>query len=177
MNNYLVLSALGTDKPGLVDKLSQTILEQNLNIEDSRMSVLGGEFAIMLLLTGSENQLTSFEKHLQAIQNKLDELTITIKRTRARRTDSETMPYKVEVMALDNPGIVNSLASFFSQRQINIEDMHTQSYAAPHTGSQMFSVNMTIGIPASTKTSQLREEFITHCDNLNLDATLESSRS
>ncbi|MCK4709738.1 MAG: glycine cleavage system protein R, partial [Gammaproteobacteria bacterium] len=49
MNKQLVLSALGTDQPGLVDKISRHILDLKLNIEDSRMSVLGGEFAIMLL--------------------------------------------------------------------------------------------------------------------------------
>ncbi|MCK5262904.1 MAG: glycine cleavage system protein R, partial [Gammaproteobacteria bacterium] len=53
MNQKLVITALGADRPGIVDELSNTLLTHQLNIEDSRMSVLGGEFAILLLVTGS----------------------------------------------------------------------------------------------------------------------------
>jgi len=55
MNKNLVISALGNDKPGIVNELSKTILDQGGNISESRMTVLGGEFAMMLLVTGSED--------------------------------------------------------------------------------------------------------------------------
>ena len=50
MDSYLVVSALGTDRPGLVEALSETVVESGCNINDSRMAVLGGEFAIIMLL-------------------------------------------------------------------------------------------------------------------------------
>jgi glycine cleavage system transcriptional repressor len=83
------------------------------------------------------------------------------------------MPYAVEVVALDHPGIVKKLASFFSQRNINIEDLSTTSYAAAHTGTPMFAVNMTVGIPSNLHLGTLRDEFMEYCDSLNLDAVLE----
>jgi glycine cleavage system transcriptional repressor len=83
------------------------------------------------------------------------------------------MPYLVEVVALDHPGIVNSLANFFSDHHINIEDLDTGTYAAPHTGTQMFSVQMTIAIPAEMHIAALRDEFMDFCDTMNLDAVLE----
>ncbi|HDJ86419.1 MAG TPA: glycine cleavage system protein R, partial [Chromatiales bacterium] len=43
MNNLLVVSALGQDRPGIVNELSLAILNCGCNIEDSRMTVLGGE--------------------------------------------------------------------------------------------------------------------------------------
>jgi glycine cleavage system transcriptional repressor len=79
----------------------------------------------------------------------------------------------VEVVALDHPGIVHSLAGFFSQREINIEDLITESYAAPHTGTPMFSVHITIGIPSNLHIAVLRDEFMDFCDSMNLDAILE----
>ena len=48
--NYLVISALGRDRSGIVDELSKTILDHDCNLADSRMTVLGGEFAILLLI-------------------------------------------------------------------------------------------------------------------------------
>ena len=51
-NNYLVISALGKDHPGIVNTLTKTILNHGCNIVDSRMTVLGGEFAIIMLISG-----------------------------------------------------------------------------------------------------------------------------
>jgi glycine cleavage system transcriptional repressor len=79
----------------------------------------------------------------------------------------------VEVVAMDHPGIVHSLAGFFSQRDINIEDMVTSTYAAAHTGTTMFSVSMSVGIPTDIHIASLREEFMEFCDSLNLDAVME----
>ncbi|HDO34642.1 MAG TPA: glycine cleavage system protein R, partial [Chromatiales bacterium] len=53
MNNLLVVSALGQDRPGIVNELSLAILNCGCNIEDSRMTVLGGEFAVILLVSGN----------------------------------------------------------------------------------------------------------------------------
>jgi glycine cleavage system transcriptional repressor len=77
------------------------------------------------------------------------------------------------VVALDQPGIVHNLARFFSQRQINIQEMITSSYPAPHSGTAMFSVHMNVDIPAKTQISTLREEFMDFCDQMNLDAVIE----
>ena len=46
MSQKLVITALGADRPGIVNELSEALYARQLNIEDSRMSVLGGEFAI-----------------------------------------------------------------------------------------------------------------------------------
>ena len=67
----------------------------------------------------------------------------------------------------------SNLASFFSQRGINIEDMTTATYAAAHTRTPMFSVHMSVGIPAKIHISALRDEFMDFCDAMNLDAVLE----
>ncbi|MBM3890900.1 MAG: glycine cleavage system protein R, partial [Verrucomicrobia bacterium] len=45
MRQYLVVSAVGQDRPGIVDRISEFILDHDCNIEDSRMAILGGEFA------------------------------------------------------------------------------------------------------------------------------------
>ena len=70
-NNYLVLSALGKDRPGIVDDLSRTIYQLNCNIVDSRMTVLGGEFAILLMLEGPWNQLAKLEGQIPELQKRL----------------------------------------------------------------------------------------------------------
>lgn len=169
---YLVISALGEDHPGIVNHLSRAILEHGCNIEDSRMTVLGGEFAAMLLVEGKWNTLAKIENALPELERQLG-MTIISKRTGQRATNTKLLPYAVDVVAMDHPGIVNNLAGFFADRKINIEDMATSTYAAAHTGTPMFSVHITVGIPADMHIAGLREEFMDYCDGLNLDAVLE----
>lgn len=170
--NHLVISALGRDRPGIVDQLARAIYELDCNIGDSRMTVLGGEFAILLLVEGPWNLLAKLEDQVPDLQERLD-LTITTKRTEERSSGGQLLPYGVDVVALDHPGIVYGLARFFSEKGINIEDMTTGSYTAAHTGTPMFSVRMSIGIPADIHIAALRDEFMDFCDNMNLDAVLE----
>ncbi len=172
MNNQLVIAALGEDKPGLVDRLSGWVTESGCNIADSRMTVLGGEFAVLLLVTGNWNNLAKLENQCDTMQDQLG-MTLHIKRTEQKPVEGDFLPYGVDVVALDHPGIVHNLASFFSQRSINIQDLSTSTYAAAHTGTQMFAVHMVLDVPASTHIATLREEFLDFCDRLNLDAVIE----
>ncbi len=172
MKNYLVVSALGEDRPGLVNELSRVILECDCGIVDSRMTVLGGEFAILLLVLGNWNTLTKLEMQLKRLEQTLS-MTIVTKRTEGRTPTGDVLPYAVEVVAVNQPGVVHHLAGFFAGRSINIEDMVTRSCSAPHTGTPMFSVNLAVGIPAGTHIAMLREEFLDFCDELNLDAVME----
>lgn len=169
---YLVISALSEDHPGIVNALSKAILEHGCNIEDSRMTVLGGEFAAILLVEGKWNTLAKVENALPEIERKLD-MRIMSKRTGERTGGANLLPYAVDVISMDHPGIVNNLAGFFAERSINIEDINTSTYAAAHTGTPMFAVHMTIGIPADQHIAGLRDEFMDYTDGLNLDAVLE----
>jgi len=172
VKNYLVISALGENRLGLVNELSRAILECGCRILDSRMTALGCEFTAIMLVHGNWNTLAKLEVQLKRLEQPLG-MSIAVKRTEGHKRRGNILPYAVEVIAIDQPGIVHSLASFFSQRSINIEDLITRSYSAPHTGTPMFSVNMTIGIPASLSIAMLREEFMDFCDELNLDAVME----
>lgn len=173
--NYLVISALGKDRSGIVDELSKAILDIGCNIADSRMTVLGGEFAILLMVEGNWNTLGKLEEAIPALEQQLD-LTVIVKRTEGRNRSDPSLPYVVDVVSLDHPGIVHQLANFFSKRKINIEDMATTSYAAPHTGTVMFSVHMTVGIPADIHIASLRDDFMEFCDAINLDAIIEPAQ-
>jgi glycine cleavage system transcriptional repressor len=172
MDNYLVLTALGKDKPGIVDKLSMAIMDCGCNIEDSRMMVMGGEFAVMLMVAGKWNELAKLQDSLQPLREKLN-LTITSARTEVENNVRNLIPYSVEVIAIDHPGIVHQTASFFSAREINIHELNSSRYAAAHTGTPMFSMHMVVDIPASVRISALREDFLDFCDELNMDAIIE----
>lgn len=176
MESLLVITALGEDKPGIVDKLSEVVMACNCNIIDSRMSVLGGEFAVLLMVSGKWNELTKLEDALATTSEPLG-LNIACKRTEARKPSTDLMPYSVEVISLDQPGIVHELARFFSSRNINIQELNTTQYAAAHTGTPMFALQLIANIPASHHIAGLRDELFDFCETLNMDATMEPTKS
>ena len=175
MIKNLVISALGNDKPGIVNELSKAILDQGGNISESRMTVLGGEFAMMLLVSGSQECIDNIISKLEATGEKLN-LTLIAKETQAQEADQKRLPYQVTVVSMDHPGIVHNISDFLSSRNLNIEEIETKTYPAAHTGTPMFSLEMIISVPADSSVRTLRDEFVTFCDDLNLDASLESKR-
>jgi len=172
MNQLIVLSVIGTDRPGVVDEISKVILECGGNIDESRMTALGNEFAMLLLVSGNWHTLNKLEASLDKLTTGND-LTVTVKKTATRENTDECMPYGVDIVCLDEPGIVFNLANFFAARKIEISELVTRRYSAAHTGAPMFSLQMTISLPGSVHISQLRDEFMEFCDQLNLDALLE----
>lgn len=172
---YLVITATGEDQVGLVQRFTARISEAGCNIEDSRMALLGGQFAIIMLISGRWDALTKLEDKVDQIGVELG-LSIIHKRTREVERKEPLVPYHIEVVAMDHPGIVQSLAEFFSRLGINIEELDTGTYPAPHTGTPMFKVDMIVGIPGTVHIPTLRGDFFDYCDNLNLDAIFEPAR-
>ncbi|MGD8643718.1 MAG: glycine cleavage system protein R [Chromatiales bacterium] len=172
MTSHLVIAAVGDDRPGIVEKLSKVILENGCNVLDSRMSVLGDTFAVILLTSGNWNALAKLETALAQVGREQG-LTLINKRAEPRDLKTSVLPYSVDVVSMDQPGIVHELAAFFSEREINIQDMATMAYNAAHTATPMFSVRMIIEVPAKQHIAALREEFLDVCDELNLDGVLE----
>jgi len=137
------------------------------------MAALGGRFALLMRVSGNWDALAKLEARLPAVGDELG-LALTQQRTRPTRPEKPLIPYTVEVAALDQPGIVNSLANFFARLHINIEALDTETYPAPHTGAPMFAVHMTLGIPADAHIATLRGDFLDYCDDRT--STRPSSR-
>lgn len=171
MKQLAILTAIGTDRVGIVDDLTAPILESNCSIEESRMSVLGGEFAVIMLLSGEEEGVRKLSREMPAFGNSLG-LHITLKETVPPKTDSQARPYLIESVSLDTPGIVHSITSLLRKYRINIEDLETDTTPAPWTGAPMFSMRARLSIPAAVPLAKLREELEDLEAQANLDVKL-----
>lgn len=176
MKELIVISAVGEDRAGVVHEISQAINECGGSIAESRMTALGSEFAMLLLVQGNWHALVKLESELPKF-GKDHQLMIATRRTQRRSTRDNLLPYAIDVVCLDQPGVLANLASFFASREIEIAELSTHSYAAAHTGAPMFSVQMSVNIPSSAHISTLRDEFMDFCDQFNLDAIMEPMKS
>jgi len=172
MKQHLAISAIGSDRTGMVHDLTRIVADCGGSISESRMTTLGSEFAMLVLVSGNWHALARLETELKKLAE-AGTVSVQLRRTEQRAARSDMLPYSVDVVCLDQTGIVSNLSGFFSSRGIDISELSTRSYAAAHTGAPMFSVQMIVNVPSRIHLSALREEFMDFCDNLNLDAILE----
>ena len=176
MKQHIVISAVGNDRIGMVHDLSRAVSDCGGSISESRMTALGSEFAMLLLVSGNWHTLAKLEGEFKKLGDATG-MSIQLRRTETRAPRSDMLPYSIDVVCLDQLGIVSGLSGFFSQRGIEIAELSTRSYAAAHTGAPMFAVQMIVNVPSRTHIGVLREEFMDFCDHQNLDAIFEPYKS
>ncbi len=174
MNSYLVITALGADRPNVVNQFTQSLTNCGGNILDTRMTTLGSEFGIMLLVEGSWGAIAKIETNLPMIEQKLG-MSANMRRTSMPQLLKKTMTYLIHAVTIDREGILNDLAQFFTMQDINIEDINAHTYNA-HNGTRMSSVTMNVNISVNMHIPTLRDKFTLYCDALNLDAGMEPLR-
>ena len=174
--NHLILTAIGPDQVGLVEKLSKFISRHHCNIDDSKMAVFCGEFAIIILISGESHSLRSIAEHYHDIEAESG-LSITIKKPSERKPPDSYLPYKLTASCMDHPGIVYQISGILSSMGINIESLETETYAAPDSGTPIFSLEARVAIPAKTNISALRERFAEIQRQENIDIELAMSKN
>lgn len=172
MNEYAVITAMGSDRIGLVDDITEAFESRQCNIEESRMALLGGEFAIVLLVSGSAENLAALEEGIEATGTELG-LTIHVKPTTSPHPSPEARPYLIESISLDSPGIVHAITSILRGYEVNIEDLETDTTSAPFTGAPMFVLKARISVPARVSVNHLRERIESLAEERDLDITMQ----
>lgn len=170
--NLVVLTAVGHDRPGLVSELSTLIHDKGANIEDSRMAVLGGEFALVMLYSGSADAVAEVETASKELSERLG-LSFFFKPTDAGHP-RDSLAYRLQVSGHDHPGIVQRVSSVLSRFEINVASLDTAVVHAPMTGTPTFVLKAEIDIPAAVPLTKAREALTTACEAANLDCVLEA---
>jgi glycine cleavage system transcriptional repressor len=170
-NYALVVATVPQATPALVP-LARRVSDCGCNITEARLSTLGEDVVIALHVVGSWDAIAKLEAAASRLERD-DDIKITVQRSAARPTQTNLLPYLVEVVAADKPGILYQLADFFANRGIAVEQLNSSRYRAMQTGADMFSAQITIGIPAKTHIASLRDDFLEFCDAHNLDAIMD----
>ena len=166
----LVLIAVGEDQVGLVEKISEFIKESGCNIEDSKMAVLAGEFAFMVLISGDEANINAVKENRQALASETG-LDMYVRKPGARKKIQPSLPYRFTASCMDHPGVVHRLSTILSDLGINIESMETETYAAPDSGTPIFRMEADLSIPAGVSINRLRTQLdeIERQENIDID--------
>jgi len=166
----LILTAVGPDQLGLVEKISQFIAQHECNIEDSKMAVFCGEFALILLISGDPSSLLRVANAYNELGG-LTGLTVSVRRPTPKPTAAQSLPYRLTASCLDHPGVVHRLSRLLSQQNINIESMETKTYLAPVSGTPIFRMEAVLAVPPVISIGRLRQQLdeIEREENIDID--------
>ena len=119
MEQLMVISAVGGEPTAVVQELTRVIMDCGGNIKESRIASFGSDVAMLLLVSGNWHTVSRMERELTRFANS-NGVTMQFKRTEPRRFGKELLPYAVDVVGLDQPGVVHSLSGFFAARKVEI---------------------------------------------------------
>ena len=179
MSNKFLLSAFSKDRPGIVADISQVIYENGYNLEESSMTNLAGEFAILLLLSSS-----SLVDEVEA-QEKLSSECRRLERdkgiTAFIRPVGQEEPHPksnfiiktITVEGLDQAGIVYKVSRFLADSGINISTLSTEVRSSPESGASIYFMTILVEIPAMLSLQTVEDGLARIGDQLNVDVSLE----
>jgi glycine cleavage system transcriptional repressor len=170
--NHLLISAYTTHPQSPLLAVTRRISDSGCNLLDARLSTVGRDVSVTALAVGSWDAVAKLEAMLTRLERE-EGFKLVWYRTGPKPLQSNLLPYVVEVVAADKPGILFQLADFFDRQGITIENLHSSRYRAMQTGADMFQAQITIGIPANMHIAALRDDFLEFCDHLNLDAIMD----
>ena len=162
MRKQMVLTAVGRDRPGIVEEFTKLILHYDGNIEASRMVRLGGDFAMLIFVSAPEDRVYELRRAVDDLHyTKFDVLT-RLSEVGVESEDPRESRCTITVLGADHMGIINQVAQYLSEQGINLETMHTEVSSAPMSGTPLFTMSAEVVVPPRLAIDDLREamEFI-----------------
>ena len=158
---HFAVSAIGRDQPGIVAAVAEGLLEVEGNVEDSRMTNLGGHFAVMLLVsTPAEHGLERIEEALAPARERLGLEALGV--SEVVETDGDgigTGPdHVITVYGSDHPGIVHAISAGLAAAGVNITDLQTSLGGSADSPIYMMLLEVAVGdVDVEALTTHLRE--------------------
>jgi len=195
MKRWFALSAIGRDRPGIVADLAELIYECDCNLEDSSMTILGSEFAVLLLLTGEGHppdgqgpvshgpDTQDVEARLSAACKRLEwekRLTVFFRPLEGEPlgfgVSQHARPFELQAVGVDKAGIVARIARCLAVHTVNITHMSTASRPEPGTGTPIYHMQIHMEVPQSIDELALRRELDAVAAALNIDVSVQAVR-
>jgi glycine cleavage system transcriptional repressor len=178
MARKYLLSAFSEDRPGIVASISQIIYENGCNLEDSAMTNLSGEFAILLLFSSLSNgDNGELEAKMTAECRRLERdkgITAFIRPLdvdqQKPKTDVDLKTIQVE--GQDQAGIVYKISRYLADNQINISHLNSKVRLSPQSGAALYAMTIQIEKPKTLSLAKLEEALAEIGDDLHVDVTI-----
>ena len=166
----LVLTLIGSDRPGLVEALSQTVADHSANWLESRLARLAGRFAGVLRVDVPDGNAEQLVTALEALAS--HGLKVVVEVSAEDEPSGEFRPMRLDLVGNDRPGIIHEISQALARRGVNVDELHTECRSAPMSGDMLFHANADLGVPPGLAVETLRDELERIAQDLIVDIQL-----
>ena len=169
MAKTFVLTFIADDRPGLVERLSETVAAEGGNWLESRMAQLAEKFAGIVRIEISDANVASLEDALAA----LDETGFLLTISSAKGIlAAESPKFEITLEGMDHPGIVRDISHCLREFGASIGEMETETEEAPISGGTLFRAHIRIRLPADLSKEDLQQSLEKLSSEMMVDITL-----
>ncbi len=172
MQTSFVLTLTGPDRIGIVDEVTGLLLQRGGNVETSRMARLGGEFAVLMLVSMPSDRFADLESGLGGLGVQGYKITTTPVAQPGIPSRPGWIPYRIEVTGADHEGIIHEVAHYLSGHGISIETVESESTPAPTSGSPLFAMTAEVIVPPGLAGTDWESGLHEVSARLNLDISV-----
>lgn len=169
MPKRFVLTLTGSDRIGLVEHVTELILECGGDVQASRMARLGGEFAMLLLVSIPETNTEQFSDNMKLLVNEGFKVSVTETEKDVTAGRKDWLPYLIQVHGANHEGIIHEIAEHLSKQGINIESIDTNVVPEPMSGAPLFTMETMVLAPPHLSENVWRQELEEVADRLNVE--------
>jgi glycine cleavage system transcriptional repressor len=167
---HFAVSAVGKDRPGIVAAIADALFDLEGNVEDSRMTILRGHFAVMLIVSLPESRdRGKLQSRLEPVGERLGLEALTVSAVDELDPEATTPTHVITVYGADHPGIVRSVADALAAREVNITDLQTKLSGAGEVA--LYVMLLEVEIPAGGA-DELRAELETVAEGAAVEVSL-----
>jgi len=166
MSHQYVVTFIGDDRTGIVERLATTIERHGGNWLESRLSQLEGKFAGLILIALDSGEVTALEADLKALPG--GSWSVRVSEAGKHIADGEP-DLELTVIGPDRPGIVREISSALAEVDINVVTMETDVESAPFTGEPIFRAKIYATLPEGILPADLSTRLETIADAMTLD--------
>lgn len=169
MPKRFVLTLTGSDKIGIVEQVTELILDCGGDVQASRMARLGGEFAMMFLVSIPDSESENLSGKIENLSNEGFKVTVTETEWGVASQHTDWLPYQIEVRGANHEGIIHEIAEHLSELGINIESIDTNVVPAPMSGAPLFTMDAIVVAPPELPKNKWEDDLEEVADRLNVD--------
>jgi glycine cleavage system regulatory protein len=170
MENHLVLTIIGRDRPGLVSAVSETIAAGGGNWLDTRMASLAGQFAGMLLVAIAPEKADALIDSLRKLETQ--GLRLIIEKS-AEPAPAAGRAMLLELVGLDRPGIVRDISQALAASSVSIAELESERTTGSFSGEAMFKARARLTLPERLDVEELRQSLEAIANELMVDLSLD----
>ena len=153
----LVMTFVGTDRPGLVNAISACVADNGGGWLESRLARLAGQFAGIVRIEAPTASVEALMAALKALETSGLRVTVEVGDGGADAELRETL--SLELLCLDRPGIVREVAETLAALDVNIEEFESALVSAAFTGQPMFKAKARLHAPPTVSAAELRRRL------------------